>query len=331
MKSRLIAALAVIPLLFGGAMSAQADTKVPPKSSATHFQPIKHPVSGVASKLPPEYHYQQGFKDMTGGGAVNTGANTVTATVSQHTRPLAATDYHTLFEAAGITPASGAGMRNIVEIGNNTDIAVNGDTVTRLFGGIWVNGSFLGYPTANSNNAGFVDNPAEAVSFHTALAVTASGAAPSVFYEYKIGRGNTTICDPAHLVAKLGWLVYQQNVASTRIVACAPDTNWTSAGETFTKIDEFQAFNEVVSFGGTAPCSNAGSGVFGTSTLPSAAEDVKSFAFSGAVAGTTVDWDAVQVNPAADSPTYYRAFDGAGYSPSDPKRLRLGGPGDASC
>lgn len=338
MRPRIIAALSALALLFGGAVASPANADIiwtaAPKAKSTKFQPIVHPISnGPTAKITYTRHYQTGFKDLNGAGAVNTGATSATTTVSQHTRTLDNGEGHTLFEVAALTDASTAGMRNIVEIGNNTSILVNGDSVTRLFGGLWVNGVFQGYPAANANSAGFVDNPAEAVSFHTALAVTAGGAAPSVFYEYKVARLTSTVCDAAHVASVSGWGVYQQNVGSARLIACAPDTLWTTAGETFTKIDEWQSFNELAhnSTAALFPCSPMGSGIFGVSTLPSAAMDLKSFAFAGAPVGTTVDWDAIQVTPAADTPSYYRVFDGAGYSPSTPARLRMGGPGNPAC
>ncbi len=332
MLRRIFVPFAAIALAVAGWVApVRADiiwTQVPATPAGQQFQ-IKHPIGNGQSKITADYHYQTGFKNLNGGGAVNTGAIAFRTEVSQHTRAMPTSEYHTLYEIAGIT--QGTTGRNIVEIGNTTDRLVNGDAVTRLFGGVWINGSFQCYPAANAASCGFLDNPAEPVSFHTALAVTAAGAAPSVFYTYQIARGNSTVCDPNHAVNKPGWHVQQQNQGVTRVIACAPDTNWTNVGETFTKLDDGQAFNEVAVPVGATPCADAGSGIFGTNALPSAAEDNRLMSFTGAASGTVADWDVVDVQPAADSPTLYTAFDGASYSPTDPDRMRIGGPGDASC
>ncbi len=333
MLRRIITPLAVMALAVAGWVApAEADiiwTQAPAVSLGA--APIRHPIGNGQSKIVADYHYQTGFKNLNGGGAVNSGAIAFRTEVSQHTRAMPTSEYHTLYEIAAITAASPGNGRNIVEIGNTTDRLVNGDAVTRLFGGIWVKGGFLCYPAANANSCGFLDNPAESVSFHTALAVTAAGVTPSVFYTYQIARGNSTVCDPNHLVNKPGWHVQQQNIGVTRVIACAPDTNWTSVGETFTKIDDAQAFTELAVGVGATPCADAGSGTFASSALPSAAMDNRLMGFTGAAAGTVADWDSLSLLPAADSPTYYTMFDGAGYATPDPDRMRLGGPGDASC
>ncbi len=258
-------------------------------------------------------------------GTAGQGADVVTVTTSQHNTYLnTANDAHTLWELSAQSDGSTVPNGNIIEIGWTKDNAVCGQTTSPcLFVFRWINGVKGAYC-----GGGFVDNPTEAVNCLTPLAVTASGASPTVFYQYRIGRANSTKCDnttadgtPVQTTATLGFFTYQQNVGSTRIIGCFPDKIWTDAGETFTKIHLVQAFNEISSTD-DHPCSDMGSGIFGVSTTPSGSQWVNNYTISGAPAGVTADWtiNSPTIAPSFVSPNFARIYQNSGTD------HRVGGP-----
>lgn len=263
------------------------------------------------------------FISTTTGGA--SGADAVMVKASQHkayshgtgngcaTPPSPCYDYgYSLWETAVSDVVTCGGSvcvgNNRIEIGYHVSTAHCNQTTSPC---LWVtawrdNGS--GTSVTSGYGANFIDNPSEAVGayqagvqFGTALAVTASGAVPSVFYEYKIERVNSTMCDgvaPTHTTATTGWQLRQQNVGSSRIIGCFPDSYWTANSQTFTKAAYAASWTESQSIGDgstagdaeTTMCTDGGSGVFGTSTTPSAALRIDDLVFTNPPAGVTPDW-----------------------------------------
>lgn len=344
MKNRLLGAFAALTMLVGVGVI----TTTPAVASFVEVAPAKDLKGGVdAPKGNPTPGDLKSSKAVCGSpsrcfsyagvyeflGSAPAGADVVTISTSQHKPYLnTANDFHSLWEVSAQNDSTTPGLKNTVEVGWNVDMNVNGDLNTHLFVYHWVNGS-----TSCYNGCGWVDNPTEAVNAGTTLATTASGASPTVFYEYKIGRANSVKCDgvaPVQTTATLGWFVYQQNVGSTRIIGCFPDKLWVDAGETFTKVNLVQAFQEVASTD-DHPCTDKGSGVFspGSWGTLSASQWQKDFAISGAPAGVTADWTAsgtpagtttAAITPSFQSPTAYRILPDTA-TPSN--EVREGGPG----
>lgn len=229
--------------------------------------------------------------------------------------------------ASDVVSLPGGGVSNggnTIEVGWVKSQARCGQIINPcLFVYHWVGGVGQGWAV------NFVDNPGEAVGAGTALAYTAAGAVPSIFYEYVIER--TPASRPAWQSSGPGWQIRQQNVGSSRIIGYYPDTNWTSQGQTLTKIAYQSAFNETQSVGDGSTvgdneqrmCTDGGSGVYGTSTSPSAALRVDGLSYINPPAGITPLWSG-----------YVLGTDG---TPQDPQAARTyligttdyksGGPG----
>lgn len=343
MKNRLFGAFAALTMLFGvGAVIA-----TPAVASFVEVAPTKDLKGGVdAPKGNPTPGDLKSSKASCAGGVcfsyaggheflgvAPAGADVMNVSTSQHKPYLNTTnDYHSLWEMSGQNDSTGAGKKNTIEVGWTVDQNVNGDLNTHLFVYHWVNGVGSCY-----NGCGWVDNPTEAVNAGTTLATTAVGASPTVFYEYEFRRANSVKCDgvaPVQTTATTGWFIYQQNVGSTRLIGCFPDLIWTSAGETFTKLNLVQAFQEVAS-GDDHPCTDKGSGVFapGAWGTLSASQWQKGFTISGAPAGVVADWTAsgtpagtstALISPSFQDPTAYRILPDT-TTPSN--EIRMGGPG----
>lgn len=262
-----------------------------------------------------------GAYQFVGTGASGTGATATKVATSQHNPFLNTTDGHTLWEVSAQGVSSNGTDGNIVEIGWRNPAATTGNagcsstTNPCLFTYAWVNGVGQGYgPTS----AYYVDNPGESVNNGTALAITAGGASPTVFYDYGARYMATP---PTWCTATPGvgaWVMSQANAGVSRDIACYLSTLWTNAGETFTDFHLMQAFDEIAG-NDTNPCSDMGSGIFGVATTPSAAQWVKNYTLTGA----TASWAAtdVEVVPATLSPTAFRINRNSG------TEYRVGGPG----
>jgi hypothetical protein len=268
------------------------------------------------------YHYATALRQAS--GTTNTGVTQVAGIVSQH-KPYRGSEFHTIWEVA-IVDHFAAGGENRIEAGWNVDNAVNGDDNPHFFVYNLVNGGGGCY-----NGCGWLDNPNEnAVNAGTSLAYTACCVTPTAYYQYRIERvtGRPSWCTGATCTAGWGvgvngWQIIQKNQgAADRIPGGFPDTHWTSAGASFTAAPEYQMFWELAS-GGTTPCADMGAGTYGSGTLPHSSADLLAASDSS---GTT-NWDSVSVDPAGDSPSAFRVFDGAGYGTPDPDRVRGGGPG----
>jgi len=236
---------------------------------------------------------------------------------------------HTLWEMAGISSDS----QQILEIGWTMDTPICGQSVNPcLFVYSWVAGVPQGY---NGYNPGWVDNPNEAVNAGTALASTATGSAPTLFYQYRMERiTNPTWCtgtcgSPSGFGT--GWQFIQKNQGATdRIIGGFRDTHFSGVSGGFTKFDYFEIYGEEATQGGGAiACGDGGSGVFGTSTEPSAAARTVAYSFA-AVAGKTNVPDEIYVKDSydpsvtsPDTPTAYRIYQ----LPTDLDQWKWGGPG----
>lgn len=280
------------------------------------------------------WHWQGA--DQRLGTSNNTGATSLAALVSQHHPKVETgtdgTGSHSLWEMS----AESSDQQQVIEIGWTMDASAsicNQSTNPCFFVYSWINGAPMGY---NASNPGWVDNPNEtAVNAGTALASTASGSAPSAFYQYRVERVSspswcTSTCGtPAGFGT--GWQVIQKNQGATdRIIGGFKDTDWSGAATpaTFTNIDYFQLFGEEAIVNGAPSCSDGGSGVFGTSTEPSAAARVVAYSFSGVtgysnVPDSTFVHDSVNGALSTDSPTAYRLYQ----LPTDLDQWKYGGPG----
>jgi hypothetical protein len=261
----------------------------------------------------------------------NGGATSIAVLASQH-KPFVDTTCssgaHSLWEL-NVSDQSGD---QTIEVGWTKDksASVCGTTSTTicLFIFSWVNGVPQGY---NAANPGWVDNPNEtSVNAGTALASTASGAAPTAFYQYRIERVSSPAwCTSPCSSFGTGWQIIQKNQgASDRIIGGFKDTVWSGAtpAVTFTAEDYMQIYGEQADLNQNS-CSDSGSGVFGTSTEPSAAARVVAYSMVGAPAGTVNQPDYTYVKDSAgvgaDSPTAYRLYQ----LPADHDQWKWGGPG----
>lgn len=287
------------------------------------------------------YHWQ-GIGEQIGTGTNNTGANSVAVLASQH-KPFIDTTcsngMHSLWEVN----ASNQTGNQVIEVGWTRDksASVCGTTSTTicLFVFSWVNGVPMGY---NASNPGWVDNPNEtSVNAGTALASTAAGAAPTAFYQYRIDRvTNPTWCTGVCGTPSgfgTGWQIIQKNQGNPdRIIGGFKDTDWTGAtpAASFTAIDFLQIYGEQADQNQYS-CADSGSGVFGTSTEPSAAARVVAYSLTGAPAGVINAPSYTYVHDSAsntagvtspDDPTAYRLYE----LPTDPDQWKWGGPGYSS-
>lgn len=269
----------------------------------------------------PYYHYAATIQDI-GTGANTSGADGIAVLASQH-NPYVQTGSpgggHSLWEVV-VTQAS---QQNVVEAGIRKTHAAG--AVPRLFVSSWVNGAWMGYDTTNPH---WIDNPSEAVSAGTALAYTAAGAAPSVFYQYRIER--TALCSGGGASGSgTGWRVIQKNQgAADRIIGCFSDVGWTGASPPvtdFTKVGRFMAYGETAEWDDPNSCSDMASGVYGTSTSPSAAGHQLAYSLLNAPAGETNVPDSVIVSPGSSSPNAFRIWQ----DPADLDEIRWGGTGFA--
>jgi hypothetical protein len=285
-----------------------------------------HTVGGVSTSAacgsPSVCYTYDGVVQFVGGGGAGVGADAALVSTSQH-KPFKATgDAHSLWEFA----IESSNQQNIVEIGWTMDTAVCGQSVNPcLFVYHWVNGNNSCY-----NGCGWVDNPTEAVNAGTALATTAGGASPTVFYEYKAEYTSSVKCDdvaPVQTTAVPGWLMYQQNTGSTRLIGCFPATLWTGAvpSVTFDKVQVVQAFDETATADDHS-CTDMGSGIFAPAawgTL-SASQWQKVYTLTNPPAGVTATWGtSAAISPSFNTPTAYKFLQ---QTPSG-NELRLGGPG----
>lgn len=275
------------------------------------------------------YHYAGGYQFL-GDGTAGTGATQVAALVSQH-RPFVCVSAAPM----SCSPSQGAQHSNwelaaqsydqqqIVEVMWTVDYAVCGQVnfpCLAVFS--WVNGVGQGY---NGSNPGWADNPTESVGAGTALAYTATGSVPTAIYQYRIERQASapswcTTCGT-------GWRLIQKNQGATdRVIGMFKDSLWTSQGASFTEAGLVQSFGEMVSAVVDDPCMGGGSGVFGTSTDPSAAAVHAAYSTNAPGEVNTPDSVAVWSDPAgspAASPTAYRVYQ----VPGQPWRWKWGGPG----
>ena len=260
------------------------------------------------------------------------GADGMTVTTSQHFPKKESGDYHTLWQIAA-QGASASGNGNMIELGwrvAGTSSLCSSSTNPCLFAGARVNGVWQGYVTGTSVAGYYVDNPTEAVNATTPLAITASGASPTVFYDYATVHTSSAKCDnvttdgtAVQTTPTPGWLIYQQNTAAslTRLIGCFLDSNWTTQGETFTSLSLTQSFNEIAS-NDTNPCGDMGYGTYGVSTTPSASQDTNAYSLTNPGVGVTASWGTSgAVSPASASPNGYRIYQ------NSTQRYRSGGPG----
>lgn len=333
---RVIAVLAALALVLGigatGAVAKPAPRPGPaPVSTALKGLPLLSKATGKATGkvrnadgqvsallVGPYYHYTE-MHQYIGNGTNTSGADGVAVLTSQH-NPYVQTGTpgggHSLWEVA----AESADQLQIIEAGIRKDH--NAGAVPRLFVSTWRNGVWRGY---DSSNPAWIDNPSEAVNAGTALAYTAAGAAPSIFYQYRIER--TTLCSGGGASGSgTGWRVIQKNQGATdRIIGCFSDADWTAVGVTFQKIGVIQLFGETAEWDDPNTCSDQASGVYGTSTSPSAAGHQLAYSLAGAPAGETNVPDGVGVIPSTSSPNAYRMWQ----DPGDLDEIRWGGTGFA--
>lgn len=148
---------------------------------------------------------------------------------SQH-RPFVSTaDYHSLAELA----AESSDARQIVEVGWTVDRGVNGDSNPHLFVYHWVNGS----PTCY-NGCGWVQYSAIR---YPGMTVSVTSTPQEYAIEYYAGN----------------WWVWYQ----TEWIGYFPGSLWSG----FTQVGLVQWFGEVAA-NSSAPCTDMGNGLFGTST-----------------------------------------------------------------
>jgi hypothetical protein len=291
-----------------------------PLGSKTAFKALED--KQAAALTGPYFHYeaaQQSISTTTNGGATS-----LAVLASQHHPKIEPTNdgsgSHSLFEVAAQNQ-SGA---STIEVGWTMDTPVCGQSVNPcLFVFSWVDSVPQGY---NTSNPGWVDNPNEtSVNAGTALASTASGAAPTAFYQYRIERVSSPAwCTSPCSSFGTGWQIIQKNQgASDRIIGGFKDSVWSSsAAGPFTAIDYLQIFGEQETATVQNGCTDGGSGVFGTSTEPSAAARVVAYSMVGAPAGTVNEPDILFVT-ASDTPTAYRLYQ----LPADHDQWKWGGPG----
>lgn len=334
MINRISRALAALVIVLGIGIAAPPSQAAPAsKADPAKGSPIvdqkTHKVIGdlgnhKASKSPCGGVCRQYLESIQfiGTGSPGTGASAVKLATSQHNTYRSSNSYHTLWEVSAQGVSSNGTDGNIVEIGwrkTGTTTGQAGCSSTTnpcLFLYAWVNGVGQGYGSDAGSN--YVDNPNEPVDNTTPLAVTAGGASPTVFYEYG-ARHMTTPPSWCTTTPGVGaWVMTQQNVGATRDIACYKDTLWTSQGETFTEIHLTQAFNEIAGTDSN-PCTDMGSGVFGVSTTPSAAQWVKNYTLTGATASWAVA--DVHASPSTLSPTAFRI------NRNSSTETRNGGPG----
>lgn len=316
---KILALVAAVAVIAAGSPVAAAPS--PAKPADGHGRWLVGKNAGQA-KLVTTRAYGGGFQ-FVGPGTAGVGATAASVQTSQHKAQVDTTnDVQSIFELAVEDSSQG----NIVEIGyRNVNVCSSWPANPCLFVYSWVNNVGQGY--GGITNPAWIDNPTEAVNAGTALAVTAGGASPTAFYEYKAEYASSVKCDnvaPVQTTATAGWLMYQQNVGSTRLIGCFPASAWTSAGITFDKVQLVQSFDEIAITGANPQsCSDMGSGIFGVATTPSAAQWVKNPTLTSPPAGVTAGWNVgdVKVTPASETPNAYRV------NRNSSTDFRVGGPG----
>lgn len=355
MKSRIMAGSVSLLMAVGvGLMAGQpvaAQSLAAPVISSQvgpPQKPIYERVNGKLQEIKPSgkrvttcpgtacFNYAWASKDVT--TTTGTGATQAASLVSQHKPDLNATGcgdaadttYHSLYELA-IEDIYSPGGRNIVEVGWTVDYSLNGDCNPHLFAFHWVNGTPQGYaPAGGASGNGFIDNGAETTDIGDAVAYTAQGSAPTLFYQYMIER--TTQCSGGGASGSgNGWRLKWTISGVVHILGAYCDTRWTSQGTSFTVFPRLDSFGELATVNTKAEdCGDLGSGTFGTGSLASAAKH-KAMSVAG-YPGATNTFTTVQIDGAANggaggSPTAWRIYSYAGAPTPDPDMYDWGGPG----
>jgi hypothetical protein len=243
-RAIVISLLMLVGMVFGTASTVQAAAPSPtaPPATTPALNTAHRPVGVKASKgFPPAdknqaakansltpcgncYKYSAQFQTLSATDA----ADGASINFSVHKTFRKSGDAHTLAELA----VSDGG--NVIEVGWNVDLTVNGDEDPHVFVGSWVNGTFQGY----NGGGGYTD---------------ALGCSPCAGGSLLGAVGTTKQFNIDHIGTNW-WVGY-----NGAFFGAFPDSTWTAAGQTFVKGRSIQPFGEI-NVANDEACTDMGSG-----------------------------------------------------------------------